>query len=70
MADRDEILRDQTYKGQCDGDDRRIFYTLTDKKEMTTHRIAKAVTLVLVHLQKKNLLDEDELDELLLDCIQ
>lgn len=68
MPTREDMLRDHTHKDLSEDVERRVFYTLTDKEKMQAHRTAKAVTLVIALLQKKNLLSEDELDDLLLDC--
>jgi hypothetical protein len=70
MPNREDIRRDQTFKDQCDDDGRRVYYTLTDERGDKQHRIAKAVSLLVTHLQSKNLIDDDELDELLLNVVQ
>lgn len=70
MAYREDILRDETFKDQCEDDEHRVFYSLTTKSELTSHRVAKALSLVIVHLKKKGLLNDEELDELLLDTVR
>ncbi len=67
MPDRDEVLRDKTYKDQCDDDRRRVFYTLGDGKDL--HRASKLLALLVDHLLKQELLTQDELDEMLLEVV-
>lgn len=69
MPNREDILRDKAYKDQCDDDIRRVFYTLSDAKDVQTYRNSKLLALLVDHLLKRELLTQDELDEILLDVI-
>jgi hypothetical protein len=69
MAKKDEVLEKLTYKGQCADNSHRVYYTLTDEpKDMAIHRIANVLSGVIEKLVEKDLLTEDELDEILLRC--
>jgi len=70
MSNREDILRDDTFKGQTDDLERRVFYTLKDKKGMELHRVMKAITLVVVRLREHGILDDDAIDEMLLECLR
>jgi len=82
MANRDDELAQRTYKGQVDYTSQRVYYTLTDplkkdpprpmSKEWSTddrsvaHRTARVLADLIEHLEKKGVLTEAELDEMLL----
>jgi len=68
MTTRDETLIQQTHKG-CETDARRVFYTLHDGKDSQPHRNSKLLAVLIEHLVKRDLISQDELDELLLECI-
>lgn len=69
MPKLDEVLAKLTYKGQCADNSHRVYYTLTDEpKDLMPHRIANVLAGVIEKLVEKNLLTEDELDEILLRC--
>lgn len=72
MPNRDDILYEETFKDQCEDVEHRIYYTLSQGKneKLKTHRLQKLVILLVAHLQAKELLSDDELDEMLLDCIR
>lgn len=70
MANREDVLRDETYKDQTDDLEHRVFYTLNNKKGMELHRVTKAITLVIVRLREQGILDDDSLDDLLLECVR
>ena len=69
MPTKEDILREKTYKDQCDDDVRRVFYTLRDGKDLQPHRNSKLLALLVDHLLKQDLLTQDKLDEILLDII-
>lgn len=68
MARKKDLLQKLTFKEDGMEMDRRVFYTLTDRKEMQAHRTAKAVALLVRLLHEKKMLTEKEIDQLLLDC--
>jgi len=65
----DEVLRKQTFKDDVPELEKRVFYTLTDKKDLQVHRIAKALSLAIKALREKQVFSDDEIDELLLKCV-
>jgi hypothetical protein len=79
MPNREDILRDQTYKGDVDELDKRIYYTLTLKSgtgregelpvESRIHRTAKLLSLVVTKLHEQGVLDDDEIDDMLFDLL-
>ena len=66
---REDVLREETHKGDVDELDRRVFYTLT-KKGFEVHRTAKAVASLVALLHEKEMLSEDEVDEFLFNCVR
>lgn len=70
MPNRDEILRDKTYKEDGVDVGRRVFYTLTDNKGMQGHRTTKVLALLVERLHAAGMLDETTLDDLLFECLQ
>jgi hypothetical protein len=69
MSDREQILRDSTYKDQGHSVKDRIFFTLTTVETLRAKRTAKAVALLLELLHKKKFLSDQQLDDFLYDCI-
>jgi len=67
MPDRATILREKTHKGL--EIDRRVFYTLSEDKAFQAHRNTKALALLIQHLYDQGLMSEEQVDELLFDCI-
>jgi hypothetical protein len=69
MPNREDVLRERTHKD--DGTDlaQRVFYTLQDNKQFQAHRNSKAIALLIQHLRKVGALSDDEIDEILLDCV-
>ena len=81
MPSREEELARRTFKGQVDFTSQRVYYTLNDPltkdpprplpKEWTAddrsvaHRTARVLSNLIEHLEKKGLLSEAELDEIL-----
>jgi hypothetical protein len=77
MPDREELLQELTFKGQCENNCRRVYYTLTTspddyskatKDQMTQHRVANVLSGLIEKLVAKNVLTESELDQILLAC--
>jgi hypothetical protein len=82
MANRDDELYKRTYKGQADSTSQRVYYTLHDPMmkdppqpipvgwtrddRSQAHRTARVLSDLIEHLEKKGLLTEAELDEILL----
>ena len=66
MPTRGDLLREKTHKGDVEDLAVRVFYTLTDDKAVQTHRNSKAIALLVDHLHEKNLIPDEEIDELLL----
>lgn len=71
MPKLEDVLREQTYKEEGMEVEQRVFYTLHDgeKHNLQAHRNSKAIALVISILHQKNMLTEEELDDLLLGCI-
>ena len=79
MPTRDEVLQKQTFKEDHMELEQRVFYTLInhkngeiihfDEKDIQIHRIIKAVAFIMKLLKERDLLNDDEIDELLLDAI-
>jgi hypothetical protein len=67
---RADVLRDETFKGDVDEIDRRVYYTLTKNKDLEAHRTAKAVASLVELLHRKGTLTEDEVDEFLFGCVR
>lgn len=65
----EDVLRKQTFKGEGLELEQRIFYTLTDKKELQVHRMAKAISLLLKALVEKGVLSKKDIDELLFETV-
>lgn len=76
MPTKEDHLRRYTFKDDADDLGQRVFYTLTQSRpeahsptaeSVEFSRIAKAVSLLLVHLKNRGLLSDDEIDDFLLD---
>lgn len=72
--DIDQVLREQTYKEDGLETSRRVFYTLThkarpDSPELTSHRSAKLLALLVERLVEQKELSESDLDTLLLEVV-
>jgi hypothetical protein len=77
MPDRDNVLREQTYK-DADTVGQRVYYTITEPKtrpasdaELSArlHRTTRAVSLLFERLHKDGVLSDDALDEILLELV-
>ena len=66
MPNIEDVLREKTHKN--DGLDlgQRVFYTLSDDKDLQNHRNTKAIALLVKVLHEKKQLSDGEVDELLL----
>jgi hypothetical protein len=69
MSDKNDILRINTFKGQPLEVRDRIFLTLTAVEAYRVKRTAKAVALLLELLLKKRFVSDQELDDILYDCV-
>jgi hypothetical protein len=81
MPNRDDELRDRTFKDQVDSTSQRVYYTLTapmhkdppqqvpktwtKDDRSVAHRTAHLLSGLIEHLHEKGMLEEDALDELL-----
>lgn len=71
MPNKEDILREQTYKEESMEIERRVFYTLDHGKEnnLQAHRNSKAIAMIVKTLREKDVLTNDDIDEILFDCI-
>lgn len=79
MPNRDDILRDETYKGEVDELDKRIYYTLTMKPgtgrqgelpvESRIHRTAHLLSQLVTNLHDQGILDDDDIDDMLFNLL-
>lgn len=67
MPSREDLLYEKTYKTQVPELEKRIYYTLTDEDSAKVHRVAKALSLVIKLLHDKNVLSDEEIDDLLFE---
>lgn len=68
MPTMEDVLREKTFK-DVEQVEKRVFYTLTQDKELIGHRNSKLLSLVVAHFNKANALSDKELDELLFEII-
>jgi hypothetical protein len=69
MPNKEDILREKTFKGDVDELEKRIFYTLTDEKQLEIGRLCKAYSILLKMLHEKNILTNEEIDEILFETV-
>lgn len=69
MPNKDDILREKTFKEEGMETDRRVFYTLTEDKDLASHRTSKALALLVRLLSERGVLSEEDIDELLFQSI-
>lgn len=69
MANREDLLRELTYKGDVDEVEKRVFYTLTKEDSLEAHRVAKSLALIVETLHRRDLITDEEIDELLLQVV-
>jgi hypothetical protein len=70
MPNREDVLRDETYKGKFETVGERVYATLMNAKRMGPQLTAKTVALVVQSLHKHKLLSDDEVDELLIESVK
>lgn len=69
MPTRDEILREKTFKGDLTETERRVFQTLTGHEGLVEYRTVKAVASLVKLLQDRNVLSEQDVDDILFECV-
>lgn len=77
MANKDDVLREKTYKGEFQDDVHRVFYTLHDGKasrpdggeDLQSHRNSKLLAGLTSLLVERGLITQEQLDELLFDVV-
>jgi hypothetical protein len=69
MPSIEDVLREKTYKNDVVELDQRVFYTLSNDKDLQNHRNTKAIALLVKVLHEKKQLSDGEVDELLLQCV-
>lgn len=68
--EREKLLQDHTHKDENLDTPRRVYYTLTGVIDLTGHRCAKAIGVLLDQLVKAGHITADQLDDLLLEVVQ
>jgi hypothetical protein len=66
MPNREDVLRENTFKEKGMEIDKRLYYFLTDKKEVAVHKLARVVSELVKRLIESGEMTEEELDDLLL----
>jgi hypothetical protein len=71
MPEKENIFRNETYKEDGIETERRVFYTLNDgkKNDMQAHRNSKAIAMLIKTLRENDILDDDDIDAILIECI-
>lgn len=79
MPNREDVLRDETYKGDVDKLDKRIYYTLTLQPgtgrtselpvESKVHRAAHLLSQLVAKLHDRGILDDGEIDDMLFNLL-
>jgi hypothetical protein len=69
MPNRNDSLNEKTFKNQIEELDKRVFYTLTSEETLQAHQVAKALSILVKLLHDKNILSDNEIDELLLEVV-
>jgi len=70
MADREQILRDQTFKDQFQTVEERIYFALTSDKASEPRRIARLLSLFIARAVDRGELAEENLDDLLFETVR
>ena len=77
MPEREDRLRDSTFKGQMDTLEQRIYSTLTLGEQnnqinynLWMHRVTKAITCLVLELKLKDVFDDDTIDDWLLTIVR
>ena len=68
MPTRDDILDAETFRDQVEISER-IYHTLTADITLDKHRIAKAISILIERLVEKDVIREDEIDDLLFQVV-
>jgi hypothetical protein len=69
MPNKEDILREKTFKEEGMETNRRVFYTLTSDDTLASHRNSKLVASLISLLQQRGVISEMDIDELLFECI-
>jgi hypothetical protein len=69
MPNREDILREQTFKEEDLPIHKRVFYSLTKDESVQHDRTAKFVALLTEMLVDSDAMSEDDLDEILLKIV-
>jgi hypothetical protein len=69
MSNREDILREQTYKGQFVTVGERVYATLMNAKQMGPQLTSKTLALIVENLHKNKLLSDEQLDDFLFESI-
>lgn len=76
MADREQVLRERTFKDDAETVGQRVYYTIigepatpekTADQALRLHRTIKAVSLLFERLEKDRVLSADALDDILIE---
>lgn len=67
MPTKEEILEKQTFKNEGLELDKRVFYTLNDKKDLQSHRNSKLLAILFKKLVEDNSVKNSEIDDILLE---
>lgn len=65
----ESVLRDKTHKGDVEELEKRVFYTLTDHKDIQSALTAKAFALLMRKLHDKGIINDKDVDDLLLEVV-
>ena len=78
MAQREDILREKTYKGDAETVYQRVYYTITEPRthpassaddHMRLHRTSVAVARLFERLHDKGVLADADLDDILFEVV-
>lgn len=69
MPEKEDILREQTFKEEGMELERRVFYTLTGQENLQSDRSCKLLGFLVKTLHERGLLSDAEIDEILLECV-
>jgi hypothetical protein len=69
MPNKEDVLREKTFKEEGVETNRRVFYTVTSDDTLASHRNSKLVASLIGLLQQRGVISEMDIDELLFECI-
>ncbi|ODS53211.1 MAG: hypothetical protein ABS36_14910 [Acidobacteria bacterium SCN 69-37] len=78
MAQREDILREKTYKGDAETVYQRVYYTITEPRtgpassaddHMRRHRMSVAVARLFERLHEKGVISSEDLDDILFEVV-